>query len=169
VTSNELKVYHNGQLVSGHQRSFLKRQRIRNLSHYEKTLLRKPRAKVMAYKVMAYREKLLELDSPAAEYISEICRRDRNTMNHQILKLYALWEEHGTERFMESIRFCYDSGVYGSEYIELMLLIPAEDSNRRNSALAIAQSSKTELLLSGQPVQSDVDRDLAIYDTYSHR
>ena len=86
-------------------------------------------------------------------------------MNHQILKLYALWEEHGTERFIESIQFCYDSGVYGSEYIELMLRIPAEDINRRNSVL----SSKTELLLSGQPVQSDVDRDLAIYDTYSHR
>lgn len=160
VTSNELKVYHNGQLVAEHRRSFAKRQRIRNLSHYEKTLSQKPRAKVMAY-----REKLLELDSPTAEYISEICRRDRNTMNHQILKLYALWEEHGTERFIESIQFCYDSGVYGSEYIELMLRIPAEDINRRNSVL----SSKTELLLSGQPVQSDVDRDLAIYDTYSHR
>jgi hypothetical protein len=26
-----------------------------------------------------------------------------------------------------------------------------------------------ELLLSGQPVQSEIDRDLAVYDTYTHR
>ena len=41
VTFNELRVYHNGQLMAQHHRSFEKRQRIRDLSHYQKTLSRK--------------------------------------------------------------------------------------------------------------------------------
>jgi len=51
---------------------------------------------------MAYREKLLELNSLTASYVTEICRRDRNSMNQQMLKLYALWEEAG---FVMSLRF----------------------------------------------------------------
>ena len=58
---------------------------------------------------------------------------------------------------MEAIRFCHESQVYGSEYVELMLRIPEDEE-------PIA-----ELLLSGQPVQSEIDRDLAVYDTYTHR
>jgi transposase len=152
VASSELRIYHDSQLVAQHSRSFQKRQRIRDLSHYQKTLSRKPRAKVLAY-----REKLLELDSPTASYVAAICRRDRNSMNQQMLKLYALWEEHGTEKFLEAVRFCHESQVYGSEYVELMLRIPADEGG------------EMELLLSGQPVQSEIDRDLAVYDTYSHR
>jgi hypothetical protein len=105
---------------------------------------------------MAYREKLLELAEPTASYVAEICRRDRNSMNQQILKLYALWEEAVSEKFVEAIRFCHESQVYGSEYVELMLRIPEDEE------------PAVELLLSGQPVQSEIDRDLAVYDTYSH-
>jgi transposase len=152
VASNELRIYHDSQLVAQHERSFQKRQRVRDLEHYQRTLSRKPRAKVMAY-----REKLLELGPLTASYVTEICRRDRNSMNQQILKLYALWEEAGSERFMEAIRFCHESQVYGSEYVELMLRIPEDEE------------PAAELLLSGQPVQSEIDRDLAVYDTYTHR
>ena len=122
------------------------------MSHYEKTLELKPRAKVMAY-----REKLLGLDSNAATYVAEICRRDRNTMNQQILTLYALWEEHGTERFLEAIQFCLQSQVYGAAYMELVLRMPPNEE------------AGIQLLLSGQPIQSQIDRDLTIYDTYTHR
>jgi transposase len=152
VASHELRIYHDSQLVAQHERSFEKRQRIRNLDHYERTLSRKPRAKVMAY-----REKLLELAAPTASYVAEICRRDRNSMNQQILRLYALWEETGSERFVEAIQFCHESQVYGSEYVELMLRIPEDEE------------PVAEQLLSGQPVQSEIDRDLAVYDTYTHR
>ncbi len=163
VASHELRVYHDSQLVAQHERSYQKRQRVRDLAHYERTLSRKPRAKVMAY-----REKLLELAAPTASYVAEICRRDRNSMNQQILKLYALWEETGSEKFVdvgpptagerkESIRFCHESQVYGSEYVELMLRIPEDEK------------PVAELLLSSQPVQSEIDRDLAVYDTYTHR
>jgi transposase len=152
VGEKELRIYSDNQLVAQHQRSFGRKEWIRNLSHYEKTLEQKPRAKVMAY-----REKLLGLDSQAAEYVAEICRRDRNAMNQQILSLYALWEEHGHEGFLEAIRFCLKSQVYGAAYVELMLRIPPDSE------------SKVELLLNGQPIQSEVDRDLAIYDRYTHR
>ena len=108
---------------------------------------------------MAYREKLLELTAPTVSYVAEICRRDRNAMNQQILKLYALWEEAGSERFVEAIRFCHESQVYGSEYVELMLWIPEDEE---------PAVERLELTLSGQPVQSQIDRDLAVYDTYSH-
>jgi hypothetical protein len=106
---------------------------------------------------MAYREKLLELEAPTASYVAAICRRDRNSMNQQMLKLYALWEEHGSDKFLEAVRFCHESQVYGSEYVELMLRIPE------------GEEDEVEPLLSSQPMQSEVDRDLAVYDTYSHR
>lgn len=152
VAEKELRIYYDNQLVAQHQRSFGKKEWIRDLSHYQQTLEQKPRAKVMAY-----REKLLGLDSQAAAYVAEICRRDRNSMNQQILKLYALWEEHGSERFLEAIQFCLESQVYGVAYVELVLRMPPNEEER------------IQLLLSGQPIQSDIDRDLAIYDTYTHR
>lgn len=154
VASRELRIYHEDQLVAKHQRSFERKQWLRDLDHYQKTLSVKPRAKVMAY-----REKLLGLDWPMPSYVAEICRRDRNSMNQQILELYALWEEAGSERFLEAVRFCYESHAYGSEYVELMLRIPEEER----------EVELSEHTLSGQPVQSEIDRDLAVYDTYSHR
>jgi hypothetical protein len=154
IAYNELRIYHGDQLLARHERSFEKKQWIRDLDHYQRTLSAKPRAKVMAY-----REKLLGLENPAPSYVAEICRRDRNSMNQQILELYALWEEAGSERFLEAVRFCYESHAYGSEYVELMLRIPAGER----------EGKLLEHTLSGQPMQSEVDRDLAVYDTYSHR
>ena len=152
VASKELRIYNDGNLVAEHQRSFLKRQWLRDLNHYSRTLSIKPRAKVLAY-----REKLLELDSKITEYVAEICRRDRNVMNQQILRLYALWKEYGTERFFEAVQFCHELPVYGAEYVELILRIPQNEG------------PEIELLLSGQPGQSEIDRDLSIYDKYIHR
>ncbi len=151
VAEKEVRIYSDNQLVAQHQRSFAKKEWIRDLSHYEKTLELKPRAKVMAY-----REKLLGLSSQTAAYVAEICRRDRNSMNQQILTLYALWEENGTERFLEAVDFCHKEQVYGAAYVELVLRIPPHEEER------------IQLLLSGQPIQSKIDRDLAIYDTYTH-
>jgi len=154
VLPRELRIYHDGELVAQHERCFQRKKRIRDLDHYEKSLSIKPRARVMAY-----REKLLELETPTASYVAEICRRDRNAMNQQVLRLYTLWKEYGTDSFVEAIRFCHDSGVYGSEYVELMLRTPREEK---------PENSEIELVLSGQPVQSEIDRDLTIYDRYSH-
>ena len=154
VASNELRIYHEDQLVARHQRSFERKQWLRDLDHYQRTLSVKPRAKVMAY-----REKLLGLDWPTPPYVAEICRRDRNSMNQQILELYSLWAKAGSERFLEAVRFCYESHAYGSEYVELMLRSSEEER----------EVELLELVQSGQPVQSEIDRDLAVYDTYSHR
>ncbi len=97
VAEKELRIYYDNQLVAQHQRSFGKKEWIRDLRHYEKTLEQKPRAKVMAY-----REKLLGLDAQLAAYVAEVCRRDRNSMNQPILSLYALFQEYGMERFLEA-------------------------------------------------------------------
>jgi len=141
VAEKELRIYYENQLIAQHTRSFGKKQWIRDLSHYERTLEKKPRAKVMAY-----REKLLSLEEPTPSYVAEICRRDRNSMNQQILKLYALWEENGTEKFVETVRFCQREQVYGASYVELMLRMPQDEESRM------------ELLLSGQPIQDEIDR-----------
>jgi transposase len=163
VTSNELKIYHDNQLVAQHERSYQKRQRVRDLEHYQRTLSSKPRAKVMAY-----REKLLELDSSTAIYVAEICHRDRNSMNQQILRLYALWKEHGTESFLEAVHFCNESQVYGWEYVQLMLRIPEDEGHDENGELEFQPGFRNDMV-SDQPEQSEIDRDLAVYDTYSHR
>jgi hypothetical protein len=151
VAEKELRIYYDNQLVAQHQRNFGRKEWIRDLSHYEKTLEQKPRAKVMAY-----REKLLGLDSQLAAYVAEICRRDRNSMNQQILSLYALFQEYGMERFLEAVDFCHQEQVYGAAYVELILRMPPDSE------------SKVELL-SGQPMQDELDRDLSVYDTYTHR
>lgn len=193
VASNEIQIYHLNQLVAVHPRSFERGKWIRDLSHYEKTLLCKPRARVMAY-----REKLLELDSPAyldapdapdaptASYITKLCQRDRNAMSQQILKLYELWQEAGTERFVSAIQLCHKLEVYGAEYVELILRNPTNpisdsanptklkadsDLDQHNLELTESKGSKesTALSLLEQPSQSEVDRDLSVYDIYAHR
>jgi hypothetical protein len=143
VAQNQLRIYHSGQLVAQHPRSFAKRQWIRDLAHFEKTLDHKPRAKVMAY-----REKLLGLNTSTAEYVATICRRDRHSMNPQILQLYALWQEYGTEQFSQAVDFCLKEQVYGAAYVELMLRRPPGDA------------SEMSVRLSDQPIQSQIDRDL---------
>ncbi len=152
VAQKELRIYHDDTLVAQHQRSFGKRQWIRDLNHYEKTLAHKPRAKVMAY-----REKLLGVDASTAAYVAAICRRDRQNMNQQILNLYALWQQYGTERFSQAVCFCQKEQVYGDQYVELMLRGPQEEV------------PEISICLSEQPIQSQIDRDLAIYDSYTHR
>ncbi len=97
------------------------------------------------------------LDEKTPAYVGEICRRDRNSMNQQILKLYALWQEHGTSRFKEAVGFCLKEQVYGAEYVELMLRIESEGE------------SDIQIDLKGQPIQSEIDRDLAVYDKYTYR
>jgi hypothetical protein len=84
-------------------------------------------------------------------------------MNQQILRLYALWKEHGTERFLEAVHFCNDSQVYGWEYVQLMLRIPENEECGEGGELEFRDH-----IASDQPEQSEIDRDLAIYDTYSH-
>ena len=86
VATKQVRAYHQAEMVSCHPRCFGRNQWIRNLDHYTKTFEKKPKAKVMAY-----REKLLQLDTHTASYIATLCRRDRNTMDAHILKLYALW------------------------------------------------------------------------------
>jgi transposase len=150
VAEKELRIYHDGNLVAQHERCFEKGQWIRDLTHYPKTLEQKPRAKVMAY-----REKLLGLAWPVSEYVAAICRRDRQKMNSQILSLYALWQAHGTDKFVGAVQFCLKEQVFGAEYVELMLRQqPDEDSQQR---------------LCAEPIQEEIDRDLSIYDTYTHR
>ena len=100
-----------------------------------------------------------------ASYVTEICHRDRNSMNQQILMLYGLWKEHGTGRFLEAVHFCNESQVYGWEYVQMMLRIPKDDENGQLEF----QQELPDDMVSGQPEQSEIDRDLAIYDTYSHR
>jgi hypothetical protein len=105
---------------------------------------------------MAYREKLLSLDTSISEYVAQICRRDRQKMNQQILSLYAQFQEHGTDKFCEAVRFCLSESVYGAEYVELMLRQQPDEFQPEHLRVA-------------GPSQSQIDRDLAIYDTYTHR
>ena len=78
-------------------------------------------------------------------------------MNQQILKLYTLWQECGTPRFKQAVGFCHKEGVYGADYVELMLRKSPDEK------------SDIEIRLSGMPIQSQIDRDLTDYDSYTHR
>lgn len=53
--------------------------------------------------------------------------------------------------------FANKEQVYGTEYVELMLRIESKGE------------SDIQIDLKGQPIQSEIDRDLAVYDKYIYR
>ena len=163
VAAEAIKIYHANQLVATHQRCFDRHCWIRNLEHYQQTLEKKPRAKVMAY-----REKLLEIDPMVRQYIIVICRRDRNQMNDQILCLYQLWQQYSTAPFVAAIASAEKLGIYGADYIQSILANPDSQSvANRPVPLANTVERTSSQLIKAQPLQTAVDRDLSTYESYA--
>ncbi len=149
ATAGLVRVFHDQLVIAEHRRCYLRNKRIRERSHYEEVLRRKPRARVMLY-----REELLELDPVIRTYITTICRRMRESLAPQILELHRLWQTHGAERFGRAIGCLQTAQVFGAEYVGALL-------GREEPTWAEAVE-----WLRGVPKQTQLDRDLAIYERY---
>jgi hypothetical protein len=149
ATAGLIRVVHDQAVIAEHRRCYLRNKRIRDRRHYEEVLCRKPRARVMLY-----REELLELGPVVRPYITTICRRMRDSLGPQILELHRLWQAHGTDRLTRAITCLQAAQIFGAEYVGALL-------GREEPTWADAV-----IWLQGVPPQTQVDRDLAVYERY---
>lgn len=151
ATAGAVRIFKDQHLVAEHRRCYLRHKRIRERSHYEEVLQRKPRARVMLY-----RDELVGMGLAVKSYVTTICRRMRDQLAPQILELHRLWQTHGTEAFTHAVEVLLAAQVFGAEYVGTLLTRP------------VADWDQAVTWLRGVPAQTTVDRDLALYERYVH-
>jgi len=151
ASASHVRVFADQACLADHRRCYLRNKRIRERSHYEEVLKRKPRARVMLY-----RDELVELAPAVRTYVAVVCRRLRDQLASQVLDLHRLWQTAGTEGFVRAIETLLPEQVFGAEYVGALLARPADEW-----ATAVAW-------LQAVPAQGTVDRDLALYERYVH-
>jgi len=104
---------------------------------------------------MLYRDVLLTLGGPAAEYLSELSRRHRAHLVAELLAVYALYERHGAADLLAAMALCEAAGAYSADALAVLLATP-----RATAPLPPA------LLLPGVPLQAEVDRQLSVYEAW---
>jgi transposase len=151
ASASHVRVFDDQTCIADHRRCYLRNKRIRERSHYEEVLKRKPRARVMLY-----RDELVDVAAAVRAYVAVVCRRLRDQLASQVLELHRLWQTHGTDAFVRAIETLLAEHVFGAEYVGALLARPAEEW-----ATAVAW-------LQAVPAQGTVDRDLALYERYVH-
>jgi hypothetical protein len=149
VTKNQVKIFDDSKLIAFHERSYGRKQRIRKPEHFENTLSKKPRAKVMVY-----REILCDLSPKMLEFVSILCMKNRNGMNSEILKLYDLFIKYGKAELLTAIELSMTHNAIGTCYVETLL--------RKPESGYICP----ELKIKNAPDQSQIDRDLKVYEKF---
>lgn len=146
VHSDRIKIYLNGEKLADHPRSFGKRNRIRDPEHYRPVFAQKPRAQVWLY-----REKLLSLDHGISQYTERVIRQHISHLRPQILGMYRLWKDHGSEELSRACQECDRKGAYGAEYLKATLEgLGGKEENPTN---------EEAISLPGFPTQGEIDRD----------
>jgi transposase len=146
---DRVTLFHDDQRVAEHARARDgARARAIDPAHFEPILAKKPRARVMLY-----RQLLLDLGSVSAQYVAELSCRRRHRLADQVITVHALLEQHGREALLEAMGRMAALDAYGAEYLEATLVSP--DTPRLMRALASV------------PVQSEVDRELAQYESFA--
>ena len=115
-------------------------------AHFAPLFARKRRAQVMLY-----RAALLALGAPAPRFIGELSRRQRHRLRQELLAVYALFEGHGPAALLAAMTVADQAGVYGADYLGVLLAPPA-------------LASSGPLALPGIPAQAEVDRRLSAYE-----
>jgi transposase len=122
------------------------RQRVIDPTHFAPLFPAKPRAQVMLY-----REVLLGLGGRAPAFLGELSRRHRARLREEILAVYALYEQAGAEALLAAMAQADEAGVYRAAVLADVLGAPP---------LPPSPS------LLGLPPQSEIDRDLSVYEAW---
>src|SRR6185437_1671506 len=96
-------------------------QRVIDPAHLAPVLAAKPRAKAMVY-----RQALLDLGEPACSYVAELSRRRRERLADEVLGVYALFERYGSADLLAAMALATEAGVYGADYLGLVLAAPGQ-------------------------------------------
>jgi len=126
------------------------RQRVIDPAHFAPLFPAKPRAQVMLY-----REVLLGLGGRAPAFLSELSRRHRAQLREEILAVYALYEQAGGAALLAAMAHADDAGVYRAEVLAGLL--------GAHPPLPVASPPLPQL---GLPPQSEIDRDLRVYEAW---
>ena len=151
ASAGHVRVFADQTCVAEHRRCYLRNKRIRERTHYEEGLKRKPRARVMLY-----RDELVAIAEAVRAYVAIVCRRLRDQLAAQVLELHRLWQAHGTDGFVRAVEILLAQEVFGAEYVGALLARP------------VAEWATAVAWLQTVPAQGTVDRDLALYERYVH-
>jgi len=116
--------------------------------HFQPLFTKKPRAQVMLY-----RQTLLDLSPEAEGYVSEVSSRRRERLREEILATYALLVLHGGEALAAAMAQADARGIYGAEYLQVLLAVASANLVLPPLALDL-------------PAQEQVDRELAQYEAF---
>jgi transposase len=146
---NRVALFHDGDQVAEHERmGDGGRARRVDPAHFEAVFAKKPRAKVMLY-----RQALLDLGSVAERYVGELSCRRRDRLGEQVIGTHALLERYGKDALLDGMERMAALDAYGTEYLE--------------AALASGATSDLRSVLEHVPVQAEVDRELAQYESFA--
>ena len=151
IHPKRIAFYQGTTLVASHPRCHGRHTRIVTPEHYEPVFAHKPRARTMVY-----RDWLIAQAPGVATYVQRLCLRRYQEMDHQILGLYTLAREVGTERFVALVEAALEQEAVGIEYLRA---VP------RAAAAPAGGTPRVVLQLLG-PTQREVERDLACYEAY---
>jgi len=126
------------------------RQRVIDPAHFAPLFPAKPRAQAMLY-----REVLLGLGGRAPAFLSELSRRHRARLREEILAVYALYEQAGSEALLPAMARADDAGAYTAEALTRWL-----------TAAPAPVAAAPRLRLAGEPPQHEIDRDLSVYEAW---
>jgi transposase len=150
LTRDAVRVYHTTVEIARHRRAPDGAQRrVVEPDHFRPLFITKPRAQVMLY-----RQALLDLSPDAEAYISAVSYRRRERLREEILATYALFMLHGREALIEAMAQADTRGIYGVEYLEVLLTTAAAET-LRHPCLSI-----------DLPTQDAVDRRLDQYEAF---
>jgi transposase len=130
-------------------------RRVVTPEHFAPLFSRKPRAQVMLY-----REALLDLGEVAQRYVSELSHRKRAQLRQEVLSLYGLLEAYGADALQAAMAAAERVHAYGADYLSALLRQPAMPLPSQRRPLS--------LVLSGVPDQTEIDRQLSLYEAYVH-
>jgi hypothetical protein len=112
IHKEHLRLYDGEKLVVQHQRSCGRNLRIVIPEHYETAFNAKPRGRMLVY-----RDFLMQLSENVAEYLSYLSRRQRASLEEQVLILYRLAQKLGKSEFCAALDLAMEQGLYGAEYV----------------------------------------------------
>jgi len=151
VHRDRVRIWRDTVLLADHPRaSNGAQQRVINPAHFAPLFPHKPRAHAMLC-----RDLLLALGGPAPAFLSTLSHRHRAHLPEELLAVYALYEQYGTADLLTAMTLAEVAGTWSADALALLLTAP------RRSGLP-----PPALLLPGVPLQTEVDRQLSVYEAW---
>jgi hypothetical protein len=117
--------------------------RVIDPAHFAPLFAKKPRAATMLQ-----RAALLALGGSAPGYLAELSRRRRARLAQEVAAVYTLYEHHGPAALLGAMAKSQGLGVWGADYLRLLLEPPAPDDKPAAGLLAAPPQSAVDRLLS---------------------